>query len=188
MSSEKNFDIIQTSRRFFGYALGHSPQELYKNSNKPKGLQLGTHVTNYLVQEALANELFSSRELRHARLLFSAALDDTHSILMQEVHERNVPLKFIPLIARDERTVTSIARLAMHNEGVMRTILSATVNKSYFGLSDDLTHVKVADRLVDSVTDGCPFATSPEHTLAPDPLFRRTIHLAGDLTYLAHKK
>lgn len=188
MPSEKPLDIIQTSRRFFGYALGHTPEELYEHSNKPKPYQLGAYVTDHLVHKAIESELFSRRELRHVGLLFSAALDDTRTILMQEMRERNVPLEFIPLIARDERTVTSIARLAMHNEGVMRTILSATVNKSYFGLSDDITHVQVTNNLIDAAAGGCPFAASAERVLSPDPLFRRTVHLAGDLTYLAHKK
>jgi hypothetical protein len=188
MSSEINFDIIQTSRRFFGYALGHTPEELYKHSNKPKPLQLGVLVTDYLIHKAVKNELFSRKELRPIGLLFTEALDNTHSILMQEMHERNIPLEFVPLIARDERTITNIARLAMHGQGVIQTMLNATKSKDYFGLSEDMTHVQATNNLVDTATGGCPFATSPQRTPSPDPLFRRTIHLAGDLTYLSYKK
>jgi hypothetical protein len=188
MSSEKNSDIIQTSRRFFGYALRHTPEELFERSNKPKPYQLGSHVASYLIHKAQDDELFSHQELRHMRLLFSAALDDTRTILMREMYERSMPIELIPLIARDERTVVSIARLALHNEGIMRTMLSTTANQDYFNLSDGMTHVQVTDKLIDSASGGCPFAASPERTLPPDPLFRRTIHLAGDLTYLVHKK
>jgi hypothetical protein len=187
MSSEIHSDIIQTSRRFFGYALRHTPEELYERSNTPKPYQLGSFVTQYLINEARESELFTRKELRQVGVLFSAALDDTRNILMQEMYDKNIPLEFVPLLARDERTVISIARLAMHNEAVMRTILSPTVNKRYFGLSEDLSHVQVTDNLIDSVSGGCPFAASPQHVLSPDPLFRRTIHNAGDLTYLSYK-
>ena len=188
MSSANHPDTIQASRRFFGYALSHTPESLYEDANQPKPLQLGVRVTNHLVHEALANNLFNHNELRHVGLLLTAAIDDTNTILTQEMRTRDVPLELLPLIARDERTVRSIARLAMHNEAVMRTMTSASANKHYFGLSDDMTHIRLTSNVTDATIGGCPFASSADRMPRPDPLFRRTIHFAGDLTYLAHKK
>ena len=188
MTPESDYNLIQTSRRFFGYALKHTANDLYEHANKPEPYQLGAFVTAYVTQKAIDNDLFTQKELEPVELLFSAALDNTQALLMQEIHARHVPLELIPLIARDERTINSIGRLAMHGEDFMRTILDATASRRYFRLSEDMLHINTSDNLVDAVTGGCPFALSSERTLSPDPLFKRTIHLAGDLTYLAHKK
>lgn len=188
MNPKESFDTIQASRRFFGYALGHDPKDLYERASQPKPIALGTRVTEYLVEEVFDKQLFNKEELRKAGILFAAAINDTQSILMQEVGSRNLPLEHIPLIARDPRTITSIARIAMHTDGYMRTIISPTVNKRYFNLSDDASHIEVTNNLVNAVGGGCPFAMSEDRLVRPDPLFRNTIHFAGDLTYLAYKK
>lgn len=188
MHPKESSDIIQASRRFFGYALSHEPSDLYERALQPRPIALGTRVTDYLVSEIADKQLMTDDELRKASILFAAAINDTQTILMQEARTRTLPLEYIPLIARDPRTITSIARIAMHSDGYMRTIISPTVNKKYFNLSDDASHVQVTNNLVDAATGGCPFAASSDRVVKPDPIFRNTIHLAGDLTYLAYKK
>lgn len=188
MSSEKSQDLIQASRKFFGYALSHDPKDLYKSAQKPSPTALGVRVTHYLTAKAHEHDILDAQSLRHVRLLFAAAINDTQTIITQEMHDRNLKPEYLPLIARDSRTVTSIARIAMHSEGYMRTILSPGGNRRrYFNLSDDATHVETTHNLVDAAVGGCPLASLPDRTVKPDPIFRQTIAMAGDLTFLAYK-
>jgi hypothetical protein len=188
MSRETSNDLIQASRKFFGYALAHDPIELFEQAQRPSPNALGTRITEYLTNGAAERRLITGSNLRQVSLLFAAAINDTRTIITQEMHSRQLKAEHLPLIARDARTVNSIARIAMHSEGFMQTILSPGGNRyRFFHLSEDATHVQVTHNLVDTSTGGCPFAVAADRTIKPDPIFRQTIAMAGDLTFLAYK-
>lgn len=187
MPSGNSTEVAQISRRFFGYALSHDPIELFKQTGRPAPSRLGQHVTSHLVDEAIKNHLFRKEEIEYPGELFAAAMDNTRVVLIQEIRRRKLPLDFVQLIARDERTISSIARLAMHGDGFMQTALAPASIKKYVSLSEDATHITTTKNLVDPVIGGCPFAMLSDRTTAPDPLFRRAVHFASDLTFLAYK-
>lgn len=179
-------DNYQPVRKFFGFALSHNPDELYANVGEPAPIALGDTVTEHLIQAASEQQLIVDSELQRAKLLFTAAINDTQAILTEHPLTGDA-LEALPRIARDERTIHSIARLAIHRNGYVKTALSGYYKGIFFQLSEDLSHIAATERLQPNASGGCPFAMTEDRTIKPDPLFSRTIGFAGDLTYLAHK-
>ena len=177
--------LIDASRKFFGFALSHEPAELYDTIKRPRPSSLATVATDYLVQNALERYILTRDDQSEVRSLFFAAVSETQTILTNLMYSHHLQIDQLPIIARDERTARTIATLALREDKVMRTHISAESQGVYFDLSEDASHIVPTDRLKIPPENGCPFASSGDRVPNPAPIFKRTIHFAADLTALA---
>ena len=183
-------DSLQTtSRKFFGYAVGHDPTELYDAIERPRPDLLASSVSDYLIeQDQLKTEPILNKHTTLAiRPLFYAAINDVRTILTNQIYEHHLDVESLPILARDERTIRTIAIIAMNRDGIMRHMISPSARGMYYDLSQDESHLVPTEKLQPMPSGGCPFAANAERIPTAAPIFKRTIGFAADLTALAFK-
>lgn len=187
--NESATSLNTVSRKFFGFAVGHDPTSLYKAIEYPTPPLLASKATDYLVEQGLSKEtpIIMPGMRSVIRPLFYNAVHDVQTILTNQLQYHHLPIEALPAIARDERTMRTIAAIAMSRDGIMRTMISPTSRGIYYDLSADASHLQPTGKLHPMPSGGCPFAANTERLPDPSPIFKRTISFAADLTALALK-